>query len=50
MNVNHTCALQHNIDHWDSIQWSKVINRVNRLQYRIAKAVQYREPGFPSPG
>ena len=45
MNVNHTCALQHNIDNWDSIQWSKVINRVNRLQYRIAKAVRENKWG-----
>lgn len=40
MNVNHTCALQHAEDNWKSIQWAKVIYRVNRLQKRIAKAVK----------
>jgi RNA-directed DNA polymerase len=40
MNVNHTCALQHNIDDWGSIKWSRVIYRVNRLQFRIAKAIR----------
>lgn len=40
MNVNHTCALQHNIDDWETIKWSKVIYRVNRLQRRIAKAIR----------
>jgi len=40
MNVNHTCASQHSLNNWETISWSKVIYRVNRLQYRIAKAVK----------
>jgi len=65
MNVNHTCALQHNIEDWDTIKWSQIIYRVNRLQFRIAKAIRegkwgkakslmflikYRIAGFPFAG
>ncbi len=40
MNVNHTCAVQHTTDNWESIEWAKVIYRVNRLQKRVAKAIR----------
>jgi len=43
MNVNHTCALQHEIENWESIKWAKVIYRVNRLQKRVAKAIRGNE-------
>jgi len=35
-----SCALPHHTDNWDTIVWRKVIQRVNRLQRRIAKAVK----------
>jgi len=35
-----SCALPHRIDSWDTIAWRKVIQRVSRLQRRIAKAVK----------
>ena len=39
-NANSSCALPQTIDNWHLIQWRKVIQRVNRLQRRIAKAVK----------
>ena len=39
-NENLSCALPHQIDNWNSILWRKVIQRVSRLQRRIAKAVK----------
>ena len=39
-NENLSCALPHHIDNWHSILWRKVIQRVSRLQRRIAKAVK----------
>ena len=39
-NVNSSCALPHHTDHWHTILWRKVIQRVSRLQRRIAKAVK----------
>ena len=39
-NENLSCAPTHQIDNWNLIQWRKVIQRVNRLQRRIAKAVK----------
>jgi RNA-directed DNA polymerase len=35
-----SCALPHQIDNWDTIVWRKVIQKVQRLQRRIAKAVK----------
>ena len=35
-----SCALPHHTDNWDTIVWRKVIQRVRRLQRRIAKAVK----------
>ena len=35
-----SCALPHHTDNWDTIAWRKVIQRVSRLQRRIAKAVK----------
>jgi len=37
-NENLSCALSHQ-DNWHHVVWRKVIQRVNRLQRRIAKAV-----------
>ena len=34
------CALPHQYDNWETIIWRKVIQKVNRLQRRIAKAVK----------
>ncbi len=39
-NENSSCALPHHTDNWQTIQWRKVIQRVSRLQRRIAKAVK----------
>ena len=39
-NENSSCALPHQIDNWETIVWRKVIQRVSRLQRRIAKAVK----------
>lgn len=44
-NENLSCALSSQHDNWESIQWKKVIQRVNRLQRRIAKAVQKKQWG-----
>jgi len=38
--VNLSCALPHHTDNWNSIIWRQVIQRVRRLQRRIAKAVK----------
>ncbi len=43
-NVNLSCALPTQ-DYWKSIQWKKVIQRVSRLQRRIAKAVKNNQWG-----
>ena len=37
---NSSCALPHHTDNWHTIAWRKVIQRVSRLQRRIAKAVK----------
>lgn len=39
-NANSSCALTHHTDNWHTIMWRKVIQRVSRLQRRIAKAVK----------
>ena len=39
-NENSSCALPHNMDNWETIAWRKVIQKVSRLQRRIAKAVK----------
>jgi RNA-directed DNA polymerase len=39
-NVNSSCALPHHTDYWHTIIWRKVIQKVDRLQRRIAKAVK----------
>jgi len=39
-NKSLSCALPHPIDSWHAIAWRKVIQKVNRLQRRIAKAVK----------
>jgi hypothetical protein len=39
-NENSSCALPHQFDNWETIVWRKVIQRVIRLQRRIAKAVK----------
>ena len=44
-NVNLSCALSSQTNNWETIQWKKVIQRVNRLQRRIAKAVQKKQWG-----
>jgi RNA-directed DNA polymerase len=44
-NGNSSCALPQSIDNWFQIQWRKVIQRVNRLQRRIAKAVKEKRWG-----
>ena len=38
--VNLSCALPHHTDNWSFIIWRQVIQRVRRLQRRIAKAVK----------
>lgn len=38
--VNLSCAIPHHTDNWHSIIWRQVIQRVRRLQIRIAKAVK----------
>ena len=48
-NENLSCALPHHTDSWHTIVWREVIQRVSRLQRRIAKAVEYEQPGIPSP-
>lgn len=44
-NVNSSCALPQPLDNWNLIQWRKIIQRVNRLQRRIAKAVKEKRWG-----
>lgn len=44
-NENSSCALPQTLDNWDLIQWRKIIQRVNRLQRRIAKAVKEKRWG-----
>ena len=44
-NVNLSCALPLPNDYWQTILWSKVIWKVNRLQGRIAKAVKEKHWG-----
>jgi len=39
-NNNSSCALPHQYDNWETILWRKVIQKVSRLQRRIAKAVK----------
>jgi len=39
-NENLSCALPHHTDNWHTIIWRKVIQKVSRLQRRIAKAVK----------
>jgi len=39
-NENLSCALPHHINNWNTIIWRKVIQKVSRLQRRIAKAVR----------
>jgi RNA-directed DNA polymerase len=45
MNENEdlSCALPSRCNNWEAIQWRKVIQKVNRLQRRIAKAVQKKQ-------
>src|SRR6056297_625000 len=43
--ANSSCALPHHTDNWTTIQWSKVIQSVSRLQRRIAKAVKEKRWG-----
>ena len=42
-NVNLSCAISSHMANWETIQWKKVIQRVYRLQRRIAKAVQKKQ-------
>lgn len=44
-NGNLSCALSLPKDYWQTIQWSKVIWKVDRLQRRIAKAVKDKHWG-----
>ena len=44
-NENLSCALSLPNDYWQTIQWSKVIQKVVRLQRRIAKAVKEKHWG-----
>jgi RNA-directed DNA polymerase len=44
-NENLSCALPSHTDNWETIQWRKIIQRVTRLQRRIAKAVQKKQWG-----
>ena len=39
-NENLSCALPHHTNNWNTIIWRKVIQKVSRLQRRIAKAVK----------
>ncbi len=39
-NADSSCARPHSTENWNLIQWRKVIQRVNRLQRRIAKAIK----------
>lgn len=43
--VNLSCALPHHTDNWGTIAWRKVIQKVLRLQRRIAKAVKVGHNG-----
>jgi len=43
--VNSSCALPHHTDNWGTIVWRKVIQKVLRLQRRIAKAVKVGQWG-----
>lgn len=43
--ANSSCALPRHTDNWATIQWSKVIQSVSRLQRRIAKAVKEKRWG-----
>jgi len=43
--VNLSCALSAPMYNWETIPWRKVIQKVNRLQRRIAKAVQQKQWG-----
>ena len=43
--ANSSCALPQPIHNWNLIQWGKVIQRVSRLQRRIAKAVKEKRWG-----
>jgi RNA-directed DNA polymerase len=43
--VHRGCALSLPNDYWETILWSKVIVKVNRLQRRIAKAVKEKRWG-----
>jgi len=40
-----SCALPHFSDHWQTILWRQVIQKVSRLQRRIAKAVKKKQWG-----
>ena len=44
-NANSSCALTHPLGNWNLIPWKKIIQRVNRLQRRIAKAVKEKRWG-----
>ena len=44
-NENSSCALPLQKNYWQTILWSKVILKVNRLQRRIAKAVKEKHWG-----
>jgi RNA-directed DNA polymerase len=44
-NASLSCALPQTLDNWDLLQWRKIIQRVNRLQKRIAKAVNEKRWG-----
>jgi len=44
-NENSSCALPHHTDNWGTIAWRKVIQKVLRLQRRIAKAVKVGQWG-----
>ena len=43
--ANSSCALTAQYDNWQTIPWKNVIQRVSRLQRRIAKAVQNEQWG-----
>ncbi len=42
-NRTSSCALPSRCNTWETIQWRQVIQKVNRLQRRIAKAVQKKQ-------
>jgi RNA-directed DNA polymerase len=44
-NASLSCALPHHTDYWHTIIWRKVIQKVDRLQKRIAKAVNEKRWG-----